>query len=503
MSKNLKKTKGLLISLCFLISCTQIGKHKESSNQDFGSNSLEDAIVSRIVPRWFSGHKEFTLRHSSGQGVPHMFYDVSPDIDINKFTLNFVVTTPEGSPFSYNIDLASGQHVVNKAYCVQNDIWKQFSEGIFTPPFTMGIVPKILDQIGDPQKIIVFGDQKNYENNFTSNYFDARIVGGFIEQVCPIGGCFKDKEWKSRIVLIGVQKDHEKFHKVETITELKKVVNWPLVEAFIENGQGINRVVTNTYPAFRFGALITKEQALRYLDKNSVYLKNNKLLGMRKSCHRLYNHIWNKVYKDSPYETQMKSLKTARERLSFIKSEKSLNKSLFYKRFKKAFIDYNTEYKTCLHFIYPSSINDNIERHWFFSYYSAVHLLHELEYSFDCNRGIWIKNVIGSNGKRIISLGNEFKKCNARMIDSAFELGIPFMDSLRKKNYQSYRYVDYDSRSFGTHKKVYSWVLDDNKVFSCDEEPEFNVQMGMKTFPKDVSWKRKRLKFNSKGQSIK
>jgi hypothetical protein len=503
MSKNLKKTNTLLICLCFFVSCTQITKNEDSADEVFGDKSFSNSIASLIVPKWFSEDSPFSLRKRSNKGATHMFYDISPDIDLLRNTVNFVVKTPEGSPFAYDLDLASGQHVLSKSLCVQSDVWKKYSETIYTPPFSLGVVPKILDQIGEAQKIIVFGDAKYYAKNFKKSFFSARIIGAFIEQICPLGGCFKPNEWKSRIVLIGVQQSNEKYQNVESVSELQKLVNWPLVKAFIENGQGVNQIVKTIYPAYRFGTIIPRDQALKYLDKNSTFLDNRKLITMRKSCHQLYNHIWKNVYVDSVYENKLKNFETINERAAFISSTKINKNSLFYKRFKNSFVDYSKEYKTCMKYIYPSNINKNVKRHWFFSYYTAVHLLNDLNYSFDCSRGSWIKNNKARNGQRIISLKDEFKKCNARLIDSAFELAVPFMDSLRKHNFKSYRYVAYDNKSFGTHNKIYSWVLDDNKSFYCDKDPEYSVELRMKTFPKDVKWKRKRLKFNRKGYIIK
>lgn len=498
MSKNLKKTKALVIVLTLMSSCSQIKELKIKGNEGSEHKGFTDDLISKIVPRWFTGPKEFSLQRSTGGEAAHMFYDISPDINLKQYSLNFIVTTPKGSPFSYLVDLASGQHVLERAFCIQDDIWKQYGGSIFKPPVTLGIVPKILDQIGEPQKIIVFGDKKKFSQNFTRNYFDARVIGGFIEQVCPSGPCRKNKEWKSRIVLIGVQKDNEKFKGVKNVQELREKVDWPKVEAFVENGQGVNRIGENVFPAFRMGALISSDQTLRYLDKNSVYLKNSKLLAMRKSCHKLYDHIWNKVGIDSEYESELKKLNLAIDRLKYIKENKPTSDSLFFKRFKKSFGDYGKEYKTCMKFIYPSNINHNSKRHWFFSYYTAIHLLNELNYSFDCNRNMWVRNTRTRSTKRITALENEFKGCSARKIDSAFEQAIPFLDSLRKKHFHSFRYVDYDGGGFGTHNKVYSWVLDNNKVLSCKEEADYPVQYVMETFPKDIRWERRKLKIKIK-----
>ena len=59
--------------------------------------------------------------------------------------------------------------------------------------------------------------------------------------------------------------------------------------------------------------------------------------------------------------------------------------------------------------IYPSNLNHDPERHWFFTYYSAVHLLHSLDYSFNCRRVTWMKVQKKSGGKLDRDLKSEFK----------------------------------------------------------------------------------------------
>lgn len=494
MKEILKKRLIIFLSIIFFCGCSNFISKKSSVTEVYGTKEYADEIVSKVIPKWFTGSKKFSLKQGMGEDSGHMFYDVSPDIDLDKFTLNFIVTTPENSEYSYDLDVLSGQLFVSDSYCSQKDIWKQYSGDIFKPPYTAGIVPRILDQTGSPQKIIVFGDKDFYTSSFTENFFDARVVGGFIEQVCPFGGCSKNDQWKSRIVLVGVQKGHPKYKSIKNLNDLKSKVDWPLVEAFVENGQGVNTIASSEYPGFRMGANISKEQAFRYINKNSVFLKSKKLLSMRRSCYRLYNHIWSKVQKDSKFESEYKKLRSLKERTDFLKANKLNKSSLFFTRFKDAFIKFNDEYSTCMKFIYPTNINYDKKRHWFFSYYSAVHFLHELGYSFDCDRNMWVRNQLISSGQKLIPLKDEFASCNARKIDRAIEQSISFLDSLRKKNYSSYRYIDYDRGSIGTHKKIYSWVYDNNKVLRCDSKDRIDFSKVRETFPKDIKWERKRIK---------
>ena len=487
-----------------LTSCSKVPIVKDIGIPDiFSEDGNPDEIVGKAVPKWFQGKDEFSLKQTFEDETVHMFYDMTPDIDMNNFSLNFIATTPAGSEFEYELDILSGQHYVNKTYCAQEDIWESYRELTYKPPYTLGVIPRLLDELGGPQKIMVFGDDSHIRENFKTNIFDAKIIGGFIEKTCLKGGCFRLEEWKKRVVLIGVQKDYKKYNSIDNLELLKKSIDWPKVKAFVENGQGINKIASTYYPAFRYGAEINKAQALKYIDKNSIYLKNKNLLGIRKSCHKLYNKVWNEVGKDSKFETEIKKIKSLEERRTYLKKNKINKRSLFHHRFKNAFIKYGKSYKTCFRYIYPSNINHDSTRHWFFSYYSAVHLLHELGYSFDCSRGIWAKNPLLSSGKRQTRLKDEFKGCSAKKVDRAFEQSISFLNLLRKKKLYSYRYVDYDKGSFGTHRKIYSWLKVDNKHFQCKKRIRPDISKRFRAFPEDVNWRRRRLKMTTTGNLIK
>ncbi len=508
--KKLFKYSPAIISISFFllpalfVSCSKIIKRSDEVNEVFGTQDYADAIVSKILPKWYEGestNKNFVLKQNSNRDSVHMFFDVSPQIDPEKATLNFIVTTPESSSFSYHVDLLSGQHFQGKKFCKQSDIWGNYRETIYRPPFTFGIVPKILDRTGEAQKIIIFGGANYYSNNFTNNFFEARIVGGFIEQFCPSGACYKPKDWNSRLVLVGVQPGHKRYDRAKNVQELSRMVDWEAVKGFVENGQGRNKVAGNYFPGFRMGALIPQEQALKFIDKNSIYLKNSKLLKIRRSCHKLYDHIWSKVALPSKFETEIKKLRTNMARKVYIAKNPSKKSTFFHRRFRDGFLRYADEYKTCLRYIYPSNINENSKRHWFFAYYSAVHLLHDLGYSFDCSRGIWDRNPLLNNGRRLIAFKDEFKNCSGRKIDTAIASSTSFLERLRYKSFASYHYIDYDKAERGTHRKIYSWVKDSNKVFQCDSSRKIATRKFL--FPKDVKWKTRRIKIDKKGRLVR
>ena len=236
--RRLIQRKFALFLMLLSMGCSQI-KDQFTTDSDpvFGSKEYAVSLVAGINARWFKQPKKFSLEGDNGEVPKHFFFDVNPDISMEKKTLNFVVSTPQGSPYAYEIDLVSGQHFMNHEYCETSDAWDIFQAKVEKPPYTIAIVPRVFDQLGEPQKIIVFGSEKYYQENFKTNFFDGRIIGGFIEQVCQKGACLEQNQWNSRLVLIAVEPNNDKFSKVNNIDELKTIVDWPEVKAFAENGQ--------------------------------------------------------------------------------------------------------------------------------------------------------------------------------------------------------------------------------------------------------------------------
>jgi len=494
MIKNIKRFLPLSI-LFTLASCSLFKDDSKNIDLVNGAKDFADSIVSRIQPIWFTGAKRFSLTDTHGEEAVHLFYDVKPEINLVQKTLNFIVKTPEQSEYHYEIDLASGQRYGAGRYCKQNDIWGKFDDTIEKANFTQGLVPRLLDQIGEPQKIMIYGGKNYISENYQQNFFDARIIGAFIEQVCDSGGCLNIGDWKSRIVLIGVLKGDDRFAKVDNISDLEKLVDWNYSKAFIENGQGKNRIGKNVYPAFRVGALLSSDQALRYIDKNSISLSNTKLLETRKSCYRLYDHIWNQMGEDSKLELEVQKISDNNEKYKYLRSQRSRHGELFFKRFVSNMRKYKDEYTTCLKFIYPASIEDNPRRNWFFAYYSMIHLVVDMNYTFDCSRSMWVKNGIKIDGKRVVEDKNMFARCDARRIDIAFEFAASILQKQKTNNEMSYRYIDFDRNYFGTHNKIYSWVKDNHKYLSCLDQ-SVDPFSDLEVFPLDVKWRKRQLRVN-------
>lgn len=464
----------------------------------FGSKDYIESYVSRVPSKWFEGPQRFQLMNDDNKLAAHRFWDVKPEINPLKKTLNFVVTTPEGSPSEYNLDITSGQLYFSRNYCAQQDIWRNYPEEIKRPPFTVGIIPRVLDQTARPQKIIVFGEGEYYSKHFKSNYFDARIIGGYVEQECPVGLCKKNNEWKSRLVLVGVQRNNKKYEGVVNIEDLQKVVNWDYVKAFIHNGNGINLVATTEYPAFRLGSLIGASQALHFLEKNSKVFTSKELLKLKRSCYRLYDYIWAKLKKDQKQEIKTKDsanssaeLKTNRRVYRKKEKKKTAPKiKQFHEKFVDIYKNYGPQFQTCSKYVYPTNIQYESKRHWTFAYLMSFIKLYELGYYYHCGGKSWQLNAVLANNKLAVPIEEQLVNCSEHDIDFAFKYAVQMLSNLNLKNRKSFRYVDYDRGTFGTHNKLYSWVKSQDRVLSCKNKDNLSKEkVTFLTFPKDIRWR--------------
>lgn len=484
----------LLISvITVFVGCSSRGRNSENDPM-FGGEDYAQALVSNIKPKWFKGSRRFKLEKMDGSVSVNTFFDVSPNINIKQKTLKFVVSTPEDSSVLYGIDVPTGQHYFKKFLCKQKDITNKYFNDIEKPNFTEGIVPRYLDQLGEPQKIIVYGDKNYYQAHYLKNYFDARVIGGYVELFCPKGRCLTDTEWRSRLVLVAVQDPSEKYKEVKNIDELKSVIDWKYTQAFIENGYGNNKIAGQYFSAFKVGALVSAKEAIGYMSKKSIFFSINKMKSMRMGCFKLYDHLWEHIGKISK-EKIPKTLKEVKEKALSLKGSSKLLRSRnrrFYKRFGKFFAQYHNDYKTCSRFVYPASINDNAQRHWFFTYVNAVSHLHTLGYYYNCGRNSWFKNPIIESGKRMKSVEDEYRFCSERAVDNSMDYAILKLKVLREKKKESYRYIEYDKGLYGTHNKIFSWVRSDNKELNCvgasNDSKGNHLQS---TFPADIRWKKR------------
>jgi inorganic pyrophosphatase len=430
------KERLIFALMLVLISCSS------SKKTDYeGGSDDPKGIINKIDPFWLEAHPKFVGKKTGGETPTHLFFDVENNFSDTGMYINYFVETLQGSEFKYNYDLTTGTHFVDRPYCKQRDVWDRYDSSIKRPPFTIGIVPRMFDQLGLPQKIIVFGNKDFMSAHYRNTFFEAKVLGGYVEQICPSGGCYKRDTWRSRLVLIGVQKDSE-YDAFDDIATLKTEVDWDKVKAFIENGQGKNFLAGLYYPAFRKGAEVERGQAMAFINKHAIQLDQEKLLGIKTSCEKLYDYYWEELAKlrfDSkkgPKKVLSKAelKKRVREKYLRSRSTKSKDRDTFAKRFMNMTHKHFKKYNTCSRYFPTANIKYDKDRFWFFSYVTGFYRLMEIGYRYNCNRGTWEENpIIGKKRQRTVPLQRELVGCTNDQIDQAFMYTPKFLSTLNKQ----------------------------------------------------------------------
>src|SRR5690606_6396478 len=111
-------------------------------------------------------------------------------------SINFFPLTAVGAGHTYGLDLVSGKRFRKHRLYRQRDIWEKYPLVVERPPYTEGLVPRLLDPAGLPQKILVFGRPKFYQelDLNSGRSFRVRVVGGLVEQYCSKYPCTGQQE---------------------------------------------------------------------------------------------------------------------------------------------------------------------------------------------------------------------------------------------------------------------------------------------------------------------
>jgi hypothetical protein len=122
-------------------------------------NISSSELVTTFPNRWFKVNEKHTLVDQAGIPQSHMLFDTTPEFSGNE--VNVVITIPKNSQHAYLIDLNSGQRFYGHTFCKQKDIWSEYKSSLHRPSFSVGYIPRVLDQLGEPQKVIVWSKTKN------------------------------------------------------------------------------------------------------------------------------------------------------------------------------------------------------------------------------------------------------------------------------------------------------------------------------------------------------
>lgn len=430
-----------------------------------------------VNPMWFNTEDEFAQvdYHDKEKIKAHLFFDFDSYLDSDDNAVNFVVTTTQGSLASYGIDPVSGSLFHKFDYCSQKDIWKQYGSTISYPPFTEGVVPRILDQMGKPQKIYVFGRNDYYKENQGMVSHTVRIVGGIIEEYCPYGGCIERFSWLKRVVLIAVDPNDSDFRDVIDLKQLREKVDWEYIKAFMQNGNGANFAYGKEYPGFKVSGELSSKDAVKVTLEKSTMFAEEQLKTIRSSCIRLYDYVWKKFGTDGPFFASPKSGK---------KMEKVLFITEFY-NFKKK---YGQQFQVCTDLVQTPRIEKDQDRHWFFAHLVAFFKLEKLGYYYSCSREDWFPNPLRVDGSPTYDQLKIIKNCLGLSLNRSFPRAITYMRNLSNVDREHYRFIDYDNGINGTHDKLYSWVMVDYKKLRCEDEKITERNNSKQIFPNDVRW---------------
>lgn len=475
--------------MLFLVNCSTM-REKPDLNQEVLGNLKDHWSSVATDPKWFATDPNFTSLDKEGNKEVHLFFDTTSTINHADKTLYFVVTTPAESPAHYDLDVVSGHRFKKNIFCEQKDIWEKYPKKIERPPYTEGVVPRMLDQLGKPQKILVFGNENYYQEITHKASHQVRVVGGVVEQICHAANCVGRNNWDSRMVLIAVDMHDEDLKEVKDIDGLKEKVNWEYAKAFMQNGQGRNKFGESEKPAFRVTGEIKPGFALKFSTSFSHLFEWDELEKIRSSCTKLYDLVWNSFgqLKDSEKEAQTLAdlNKKIREQQNAAKTNSLKTFGTEFKKFNQKF---GKEFSTCTDFVKSTSINENPDKHWFFAMLTGFYKLERLGYIFNCSHRGWQDNpFIANTNKREKNSSEEIQKCSDEGIDLAFSQIPLFLTGLKNSGREYFRYIEYDNSYYGTHEKLYTWVPVIGKALSCEEKKISKANEIEFAFPDDIRW---------------
>lgn len=450
-----------------------------------------DELLSIYEPKWFSASENHSLRDSTGRSQPHFFFDVSPDFTQRDQFANIVITTIENSHLAYSVDVVSGQRHYSHSYCNQADVWNQKSGTFGRPYFSMGYMPRVLDQAGDPQKVIIFGGRERLKASLDHHFVRVRIIGSYIEESCPEVNCLGRDTWVSRMVFVAVDPQDPNYSSVKTVDDFLLYESWEKLQPTLQNLDGRNFSIDRTYPSVRVRKIIPFKESLQLFRKRSAFMSNTEIQKIQKGCHALYDKLWTDVGadrdEDKPSRNQKELKKKLQVREELRGKKKPVGKMARFQSFVKKYFN---ETATCEKFVYHGNINGSPEQFWFHSYIGMYIRLHKEGYYFDCGRKAWLQNLYNVNGDPVHRLQDEIDMCSDKDIDLAMDYMPNHLKSLKGNFGRYYRFIDYDTHEFGTHRKVYAWIQMKNKKFDCRPDPNSMVMDKMNVFPEDASWKR-------------
>lgn len=490
MKQRLCQLKTLMILLALCTSCSWKKEKKINGNEEL-LTMIRDRSHGLAAP-------EYEWKSIDGEKQDHLFFDVTSGYSRDGRLVNTVILSTADSKNQYKIDLQSGLRYFDHEWCSANDAWKKYSGSLNSIPFSLGVIPGVVDLSGEAQKVFIFGGSKKYKTLQDQNYFQVRLVGSVVQQVCIEGNCLGKKNWPSRLIFLGVDPEDSAFADVRTVQDLKEKINFNEVKAYIENYEGINTLGTKEFPAASMGDFIDFGPAFEFQKKYSVMITPEEREKMVKSCHAIYDKAWRDVGVKTIFDTPSRSTEELKEKIK-VRSEwkKAQIPVEFNERLRSFTKKYWTHFVTCSKFVRYPSVNIAPEKFWFLTDIGIFYTLHSDGHYYDCGRKAWSKNTLSNSGEMVHDLKNEIFNCSTRDIDLAFNYLGPYLMGLRNSHKFYYRFIDYDSHSHGTHAKIYSWIKYRRFESNCSSAVNDQVFQKSQVMPLDHKWEPRDVKEGS------
>jgi hypothetical protein len=422
----------------------------------------------QIQADWQKLDPRFGSLESDGKISINPFFDIDwkmeniTDKDPKNLRLPFFVTTAQESSFLYDFDLYSGKLYQERTFCEQDDIWGNYTDNIFKPNFTLGIIPRTYDERKKPQQVMVFAKDEHVPpfKEYPTNYSDIRLVGSVIVEHCENYPCTTKDRWKTSQILVGVPPKDPAYANVETFLSLKKKVDWNYAKAMLTNMHGHHNVGGKFIPAYRILKDLGPIDTLEYMQKNSVIWNPEnitELKAWRTGCFKLYDSLW--------------------EEAETIRKKPNNQAEAFFKYFKEFYSKNTNEFYECLKLVRPASILENPRRVWFFSYIQAFVLLEKNGFSYSCRENTWST-----------MFKMDFDRCKAQNFENIFSQSINGLRLMKDNNNKLYRFIEYDNALGGSHQSIYNWIYDRPQNYACKDKKAASQKTNQDIFPHDVEW---------------
>ncbi len=469
MLRNLCFKKSVYVFLLLMLSaCSSLKQNSlPVRNADF-----------QIKPFWFNAgnppDENFVARELNEKVSIHPYFDVDPLFDESTLRINFVPVTVKNSAFLYDFDMVSGKIYKAANLCKQKDPWGSYERSVEYPSVSLGIIPRVANKTKElsPLKAIVFhpDDRNNPPKDLaTSEFWRIKLIGSFRLKECRAYPCRSTNSWKEEIFLVGVSTKNFQNAEIDNsnYSDLKRLRNtpeWQEAKAFLHTQLGVFPLgKTEAYPRYSVVNEQGRSDTLKLLKNDVNFLTEDLILRSRSNCRDKFSTFYAKV-------TELKSKDRAKEEL---------------KKFTIDFLSNDKEFlNSCLSIVRPATVNSSSDRLWFFAFLKAVLVLENEDFYFNCQQKTWYPNPRDADSTLMYSTVKELEKCNPQSAELIYESAINGMSIMQNQTGRSYRFIEYDTQSGGSHQKMYSWLPYNTKRLQCPKE---NLTLE-DVFPADVEW---------------